>query len=67
MATYGSWVKKRCVESFGALKSQIVEVEMAKLVKSGPVLGNDNRYELTPKGQTLYTLLAKTKGCCQPM
>ena len=60
-------IKKRYTESFGARKSQIVETEMAKLVKSGLVLEKDNRFELTPKGHTLYNLLAKKKGCCQPM
>jgi predicted transcriptional regulator len=59
--------KKRYTESFGPSKSQIVETEMAKLVKSGLVLEKDNQYELTPKGNTLYNLLAKKKGCCQPM
>ncbi len=60
-------VKKRFTESFGARKSQIVETEMAKLVKSGLVSEKDNQFELTPKGHTLYNLLAKNKGCCQPM
>jgi predicted transcriptional regulator len=60
-------IKKRYTESFGALKSQIVEVEMAKLVKSGLILEQDKKFELTPKGHTLYNLLAKKKGCCQPM
>jgi predicted transcriptional regulator len=59
-------VKKRYAESYGARKSQIVETEMAKLVKSGLVLEKDNQFELTPKGHTLYNLLAKKKGCCQP-
>ncbi len=60
-------VKKRYTESYGARKSQIVETEMAKLVKSGLVLETDSQFELTPKGHTLYNLLAKKKGCCQPM
>ena len=60
-------IKKRYTESFGALKSQIVEVEMAKLVKSGLILEQDKKFEFTPKGHTLYNLLAKKKGCCQPM
>ncbi len=57
-------IKKRYTESFGARKSQIIETEMAKLVKSGLVLEKDDQFELTPKGQTLYNLLAKKKGCC---
>jgi hypothetical protein len=60
-------VKKRYTESFGERKSQIVETEMAKLVKSGLVLETNSQFELTPKGHTLYNLLAKKKGCCQPM
>jgi predicted transcriptional regulator len=60
-------VKKRYTESYGARKSQIVETEMAKLVKSGLVLEKDNQHELTPKGHTLYRLLANKKGCCQPI
>jgi coproporphyrinogen III oxidase-like Fe-S oxidoreductase len=60
-------IKKRFTESFGARKSQIVETEMAKLVKSGLVSEKDNQFEPTPKGHTLYNLLAKNKGCCQPM
>jgi predicted transcriptional regulator len=60
-------VKKRYTESYGARKSQIVETEMAKLVKSGLVLETDSQFELTPKGHTLYNLLAKKKGCCQSM
>ena len=63
----GPVVKKRYTESYGARKSQIVETEMAKLVKSGLVLEKNNQFELTPKGHTLYNLLAKKKGCCQPM
>lgn len=60
-------VKKRYTESFGTKKAQIVKTEMAKLVKSGLVFEKSSRYELTPKGYTLYNLLAKKKGCCQPM
>ncbi|MGZ8889676.1 MAG: hypothetical protein ACXW1D_09135, partial [Halobacteriota archaeon] len=60
-------VKKRYTESYGARKSQIVETEMAKLVKSGLVSEKESQFELTPKGHTLYNLLAKKKGCCQPM
>ena len=59
-------VKRRYAESFRATKSDIVETEMAKLVKSGLVSENENQFELTPKGRTLYDLLAKRKGCCQP-
>ena len=54
-----SSIKKRYTESYGARKSQIIESEMAKLVKSGLVLEKDDRYELTPKGRTLYNLLTK--------
>ena len=57
-------VKKRYTVSYGARKSQIVETEMAKLVKSGLVLEKDNQYELTPKGHTLYNVLANKTGCC---
>ena len=60
-------VKKRYTESYGARKSQIVETEMGKLVKSGLIFEKDNRYELTSKGYSLYNLLTKQKGCCQPM
>ena len=60
-------IKKRYTGSFGARKSQIVETEMAKLVKSGRVSEKESQFELTPKGHTLYNLLAKKKGCCQPM
>ncbi len=60
-------VKKLYTQSFGARKSQIVATEVANLVKSGLVFEKDNQYELTPKGHKLYTLLAKKKGCCQPM
>jgi ribosomal protein S19E (S16A) len=64
----GSWnpLKKRYRESFGATQAQIVDSEMAKLIKSGLVVEKDSRYELTPKGRSLYNLLAKKKGCCQP-
>ncbi|MGZ8880090.1 MAG: hypothetical protein ACXW1N_07170 [Halobacteriota archaeon] len=50
-------IKKRYIESFGARKSQLVDSDMAKLVKSGLVVEKDNRYELTPKGHALYDLL----------
>jgi predicted transcriptional regulator len=59
-------VKKRYTESFGERKTQIIETELAKLVKSRLIFEKDNRYELTPKGRTLYNLLTKKKGCCQP-
>jgi predicted transcriptional regulator len=59
-------MKKRYRESFGATQAQIVDSEMAKLIKSGLVVEKDSRYELTPKGRSLYNLLAKKKGCCQP-
>jgi hypothetical protein len=49
----GPAVKKRCTESFGARKSELVESEVAKPIKSGLVLEKDNQYELTPKGKTL--------------
>jgi predicted transcriptional regulator len=60
-------IKKRYTESFGARKSQIVDSEIAKLVQSGLVFEKDNRYELTSKGLSIYNLLTKQKGCCQPM
>ena len=59
-------IKKRYRESFGERRAQIVDSEMAKLVKSGLVVEKDSQYELTPKGRSLYNLLAKKKGCCQP-
>ena len=60
-------VKKRYAESYGATKSQIVETEMIKLVESGLIFENGDRYELTSKGHSLYNLLTKKSGCCQPM
>ena len=60
-------IKKRYTESFGAQKSQLVDSEMAKLVKSRLIFEKDNRYELTAKWHSLYNLLTKTRGCCQPM
>ena len=60
-------LKSVILKATSARKSQIVETEMAKLVESGLVLEKDNQFELTPKGHTLYNLLAKKKGCCQPM
>jgi predicted transcriptional regulator len=60
-------IKKRYTESYGERKSQLVESEMEKLVKSGLIFEKDNRYELTSKGHSIYNLLTKQKGCCQPM
>ena len=60
-------VKKRYTESYGERKSQLVDTEMAKLVKSGLIFEKDDRYELTSKGHSIYNLLNKQKGCCQPM
>jgi len=60
-------IKKRYTESYGERKTQLVDSEMAKLVKSGFIFEKDNRYELTSKGHSIYNLLTKQKGCCQPM
>lgn len=60
-------IKKRYTASYGQRKSQLVDSEMAKLVKSGLIFEKDNRYELTSKGHSIYNLLTKQKGCCQPM
>ncbi|MGZ8880089.1 MAG: hypothetical protein ACXW1N_07165 [Halobacteriota archaeon] len=60
-------IKKRYTESYGARKSQLVETEMGKLVKSRLIFEKDNRYELTSKGHSIYNLLTKQRGCCQPM
>ncbi|GEM_PF-429703 len=58
-------IKKHYTESFGAEKWQLVDSEMAKLVKSGLVFEKDDRYELTSKGYSIYNLLTKQR-CCQP-
>ena len=52
-------IKKHYTESFGAEKWQLVDSEMAKLVKSGLVFEKDDRYELTSKGYSIYNLLTK--------
>jgi predicted transcriptional regulator len=52
-------IKKRYTESYGERKSQLVESEMEKLVKSGLIFEKDNRYELTSKGHSIYNLLTK--------
>ncbi len=59
-------IKKRYIESYGATQSQIVETEMEKLVESDLVYKSDDHYELTSKGHSLYNLLTKQRGCCQP-
>ncbi len=59
-------IKKRYIESYGAHQSRILETEMEKLVESGLIIEKDSQYELTSKGQSLYNLIAKQKGCCQP-
>ncbi len=59
-------VKRRYTESYGAARSHILETEMKKLVESDLVFEKDNRYELTSKGYSIYNLLTRQKGCCQP-
>jgi hypothetical protein len=59
-------IKMRYTESIGARESQRVDAELAKLVKSRLVFEKDNRYELTSKGHSIYNLVTKQKGCCQP-
>ncbi len=59
-------IKKRYIESYGARQAHILETEMEKLVESDLVIEKEGQYELTSKGQSLYNLIAKQKGCCQP-
>ena len=50
-------IKKHYTESFGAEKWQLVDSEMAKLVKSGLVFEKDDRYELTSEGVSNLQLI----------
>ena len=59
-------VKRRYTESYGAGQSHIFKTEMKKLVESGLVFEKDNSYELTYKGYSIYNLLTRQRGCCQP-
>ncbi len=59
-------VKRRYTESYGAAQSHILETEMKKLVESDLVFEKDNRYELTSQGYSIYNLLTRQRGCCQP-
>ncbi|MGB8311750.1 MAG: hypothetical protein WCE81_07795 [Halobacteriota archaeon] len=46
--------KQAYVKSWGALRDEIVEKEVARLIESGYAIQRDNDLELTPEGKTLY-------------
>ncbi len=46
--------KQAYVKSWGALRDEIVEKEVARLIESGYAVLRDNDLELTPEGRDLY-------------
>ncbi len=59
-------IKRVYTESYGKRQSDIVETEMEKLVENDLVYKTDGGYELTSKGHSIYNLLTRQRGCCQP-
>ena len=46
--------KQAYVKSWGALRDEIVEKEIARLIESGYAVQRDNDLKLTPDGKALY-------------
>jgi len=46
--------KKTYIESWGALRDEMVEREVARLIEDGYGIRRGGELELTPEGKTLY-------------
>lgn len=46
--------KQAYIKSWGALRDELVEKEVARLVEAGYVVQRDNDLELTSEGKALY-------------
>ncbi len=58
-------IKRQYTESYGAQRSPILEAEMKKLIENDLVFKEDDRYDLTSMGYSIYNLLTGQRGCCQ--